>query len=143
MVGSTVRVERTCAALALLISLGFAAAASWELGDSFGAGHFASASAVCTGAENMWRWGVFGPVTHYLARPPLSGDFYCHHTWGIFWVTALFMKALGHHAWACRLPAVLQSALTPPALYCAARALWVKTRRPESYALIGSFSDVA
>ncbi|HEY1537567.1 MAG TPA: glycosyltransferase family 39 protein, partial [Polyangiaceae bacterium] len=87
-------------------------------------GHFASASAVCTSSENMWRWGVLGPIPHHLLRAPLPSDFYCHHPWGIFWVTALFMKAFGHHAWACRLPAALQSALTPPALYLAARALW-------------------
>jgi len=110
--------------LVALVSVGFALAAFWELGDSFGAGHFASASAVCTSSENMWRWGVLGPIPHHLLRAPVPSDFYCHHPWGIFWVTALFMKAFGHHAWACRLPAALQSALTPPALYLAARALW-------------------
>ncbi len=124
MSGSPIRVERVCTALTVVLCLAFAAAALWELGDSFGAGHFASAAAVCTGAENMWRWGVIAPVTHDLARPPMAADFYCHHPWGIFWVTALFMKGLGHHAWACRLPAVLQSGLTPPALYFGARALW-------------------
>jgi hypothetical protein len=34
------------------------------------------------------------------------------------------MKVFGHHAWACRLPAALQSALTVPALYFAGRNLW-------------------
>jgi len=116
--------ERACQVVALLASLGFAASAFWELADSFGAGHFASASAVCTAAENMWRWGVAGPLPHALGRPPVASDFYCHHPWGIFWVSALFMKLFGHHAWACRLPAVLQSAATVPALYLAARALW-------------------
>ncbi|HEY3665437.1 MAG TPA: glycosyltransferase family 39 protein, partial [Polyangiaceae bacterium] len=113
-----------CQALALVATVLFGLAAFWELGDSFGAGHFASASAVCTSAENMWRWGVLGPVPRHLLRPPVPSDFYCHHPWGIFWVTALFMKVFGHHAWACRLPAALQSLLTPPALYLAARALW-------------------
>ncbi len=124
MFGRRISLERVCQALTVLISVGFALAAFWELADTFGAGHFASASAVCTGAENMWRWGVLGPITHQLGREPLPSDFYCHHPWGIFWVTALFMKLLGHHAWACRLPAALQSALTPPALYLAVRALW-------------------
>ena len=116
-----IRASRIVLALA---SVGFAAAAFWELGDSFGAGHFASSSAVCTGAENMWQWGTLGAVPHALYRAPTPGDYYCHHPWGIFWVSALFMKVLGHHAWACRLPAALQSALTVPALYLAARALW-------------------
>ncbi|HKO49416.1 MAG TPA: glycosyltransferase family 39 protein [Polyangiaceae bacterium] len=118
------RLERVCKAVAALASVGFALAAFWELGDTFGAGHFAAASAVCTAAENIWTWGLAGPVTHALAQPPAPGEFYCHHPWGIFWVSALFMKVFGHHAWACRLPAVLQSAFTVPALYFAGRALW-------------------
>lgn len=124
MFGRRISLERVCHALAALISVGFALAAFWELGDTFSAGHFASASAVCTSAENMWHWGVAGPIPRYLAREPLPSDFYCHHPWGIFWVTALFMKALGHHASACRLPAAIQSTLTVPALYLAGRALW-------------------
>jgi len=118
------RLERVCQAVAALASVGFAAAAFWELADTFAAGHFAAASAVCTAAENMWRWGVAAPVTHALAQAPAQSEFYCHHPWGIFWVSALFMKVFGHHAWACRLPGALQSAFTVPALYLAARSLW-------------------
>jgi hypothetical protein len=118
------RLSRVCQAVALLASAGFALAAFWELNDSFGAGHFAASSAVCTAAENMWRWGIGGPVTRALAQAPTRNEFYCHHPWGIYWVSALFMKVFGHHAWACRLPAALQSALTVPALYFTARALW-------------------
>ena len=124
MRGSDRRLERVCEAIALVASLGFAAGAFWELADSFGAGHFAAASAVCTAAENMWRWGVLGPVPHALNHAPAASEFYCHHPWGIFWVSALFMKVFGHHAWACRLPAALQSSLTVPVLYLATRALW-------------------
>lgn len=118
------RLLRVCRAIAILASAGFALAAFWELGDFFGAGHFAAATAVCTAAENMWHWGVAAPVAHELSQPPTSGDFYCHHPWGIFWTSALFMKVLGHHAWACRLPAALQSAMTVPVLYFAARSMW-------------------
>ncbi|MEI9952364.1 MAG: glycosyltransferase family 39 protein [Pseudomonadota bacterium] len=118
------RLERVCQAVALLASVGFALAAFWELGDTFSAGHFAAASAVCTAGENMWHWGIAGPVPHALAQPPTPSEVYCHHPWGIFWVSALFMKVFGHHAWACRLPAALQSALTIPALYFTGRALW-------------------
>jgi len=118
------RLSRVCQAVAGLASFGFALAAFWELGDTFAAGHFAAASAVCTAGENIWRWGLAGPVTHALAQAPMPNEFYCHHPWGIFWISALFMKLLGHHAWACRLPAAIQSALTVPALYFAGRALW-------------------
>ena len=124
MFGRQISLERVCQALAVLVGVGFALAAFWELADTFGAGHFASASAVCTSAENMWRWGVLGPVPRALSGPPVPSDFYCHHPWGIFWVSALFMKLFGHHAWACRLPAVIQSVLTVPSLYLAGRALW-------------------
>jgi dolichyl-phosphate-mannose-protein mannosyltransferase len=118
------RLLHLCRAVAVLASVGFALAAFWELNDTFGAGHFAAATAVCTAAENMWHWGVIGPVTHELSRAPAPSDFYCHHPWGIFWISAPFMKLFGHQAWACRLPAALQSALTVPALYFAGRALW-------------------
>jgi hypothetical protein len=118
------RLERACEIIALFVSVAFAAAAFWELGDSFSAGHYAASSAVCTGAENMWQWGILAPVAHHTLRPPVPSEYYCHHPFGIFWVTALFMKALGHQAWACRLPAAIQSALTPAVLYLAARALW-------------------
>ncbi len=67
---------------------------------------------------------MLGPVPHALTRPPLASEFYCHHPWGIFWVSALFMKLLATTLGQCRLPAVLQSVLTVPALYLAARALW-------------------
>src|SRR6478752_1276260 len=83
--------ERLCQACAVLASVGFALAAFWELGDRFAAGHFAAASAVCTAGENMWRWGIAGPVIHQLGEAPASNEFYCHHPWGIFWVSALFM----------------------------------------------------
>jgi hypothetical protein len=118
------RLLRICQAVAALASVGFALAAFWELGDTFAAGHYAAASAVCTAAENMWQWGVAAPVTRQLSQPPAPSDFYCHHPWGIFWTSAAFMKVLGHHAWACRLPAALQSALTVPALYFTGRSLW-------------------
>lgn len=124
MIAEERRLERACLIGAALATVVFALAAFWELADTFGAGHFASASAVCTSAENMWRWGVLGPVPHAIAAPPLPAEFYCHHPWGIFWVSALFMKLFGHHAWACRLPAVLQSVLTVPVLYLAGRAIW-------------------
>jgi len=116
--------ERVCGLVALVASIGFAAGACWELADTFSAGHFAASSAACTAGENMWQWGIFGPVAHHTLRPPLASEYYCHHPWGMFWISALFMKLFGHHAWACRLPAVLESALIPPFLYLGCRALW-------------------
>src|SRR4029450_8927696 len=68
-------------------------------------GHSSHATAVATAGENIWRWGVLGAVPHYTADPPLAGDFYCHHPWGVFWTAALFVGTFGHHDWVCRLPA--------------------------------------
>jgi len=116
--------ERVCRALVCLISLGFALAAFWELNAPFGAGHFASAAAVCAAAENMWRWGTAAVATRYSLTPPLPSDYYCHHPWGIFWVSVPFVKLFGHHEWACRLPAALESAFTPAVLYAGARRIY-------------------
>ncbi|HEV8245399.1 MAG TPA: glycosyltransferase family 39 protein, partial [Polyangiaceae bacterium] len=118
------RVERAARVVVALVTVGFALAASWEIAGPLAAGHYAAASAVATGGENMWRWGVLAPVTHYLLAPPHDADFYCHHPWGIFWTAALFVKLLGHHFWVCRLPAVLMSASMPPLLYALGRAIW-------------------
>lgn len=115
--------ERLGRALALVATLWFAAAAIWEIGAPFGAGHYAAATAVLTAGENMWRFGTLGPITHIPLGDPSPSDYYCHHPFGIFWTAAVF-SLLGHHDWVCRLPAVLLSACMPVLLYKAARALW-------------------
>jgi len=121
---ATPRGERAALVVLALASVWFALAAIWEIGAPFGAGHYAAATAVATGGENVWRWGVLGAVPHYTLDAPQPGDFYCHHPWGTFWTAALFVKLFGHHDWVCRLPAVLMSASMPPLLYAAGRALW-------------------
>lgn len=118
------RLERACQLVALVASVVFAVGAFWELADTFGAGHFAASSAACTAGENMWQWGTLGALVHHSLRPPVASEYYCHHPLGLFWISALFMKLFGHHAWACRLPAALQSVAMPPLLYLAGRALW-------------------
>lgn len=117
-------VERTARGVVLLSTLWFLAAATWELTGPFAAGHYAAATAVATGGENMWRFGVIGPVPAHPPGEPLGQDFYCHHPWGIFWVAALFVKVFGHEFFVCRLPAVLMSACMPGLLYAFGRAAW-------------------
>jgi hypothetical protein len=96
----------------------------WEIGAPFGAGHYAAATAVAQGGENMLRFGTLGAVPRWLAEPPLPRDYYCHHPWGIFWAAAFFVGTLGHHDVVCRLPAALMSSAMPLLLYGAGRALW-------------------
>ena len=115
--------ERLGRVLAIAATLWFACAALWEIGAPFGAGHYAAATAVLTGGENMWRHATLGPITHVVAGDPSPSDYYCHHPFGIFWTAALF-SLLGHHDWVCRLPAVLMSACMPALLYKAGRAIW-------------------
>src|SRR5687768_18512604 len=71
--------ERVCKLVVLLASVWFALASSWELFAPFGAGHYAAATAVATGGENMLGSGLLGPVPHSPAHVPPAGDFYCHH----------------------------------------------------------------
>jgi hypothetical protein len=108
----------------LIATIWIALVVFWEIGAPFGAGHFAAATAVTTGGENMLRFGIIGAVPRHLAEAPLPHDYYCHHPWGTFWTAAFFVGALGHHDFVCRLPAALMSIAMPPLLYGAGRALW-------------------
>jgi len=110
--------------VAALVSVCFAAAAFWELGGPLGSGHVASSAAVAIAAENMLRWGIAAPVTHYLFQAPTPADWYCHHPFGIFWWQLPFSLLLGHQELALRLPAALLSAATPPVLYAIGRSIW-------------------
>lgn len=118
------RVERIGRIVAALASAWFALAAAWEIAGPFGAGHYASSASVGIAGENIFHWGIIGPVLEYTLQKPTSALFYCHHPWGIYWTTALIVKLFGHHDFACRLAPVLLSAATPPLLYAIGRALW-------------------
>ncbi|HEX6274255.1 MAG TPA: glycosyltransferase family 39 protein [Polyangiaceae bacterium] len=96
----------------------------WEIGAPFGAGHYAAATAVAQGGENMLRFGTLGAVPRWLAEAPLPRDYYCHHPWGVFWTAALFVGVFGHNDFVCRLPAALMSSAMPLLLYGAGRALF-------------------
>jgi hypothetical protein len=95
----------------------------WEIDAPFGAGHYAAATGVFTSAENFWRLGTLAPLPHHPVGVPSNAEFYCHHPFGVFWTAGLF-SWLGHHAWVCRLPAVLMSTAMPALIYGAARALF-------------------
>lgn len=108
----------------LLATLWFASVALWEIDAPFAAGHYAASTAVALAGENMLRYGIAYPVTHVPIAAPTAAECYCHHPFGVFWTSAVFVGALGHENWVCRLPAVVQSALTPLLVYGIARALW-------------------
>lgn len=75
-------------------------------------------------AENMQRHGIVGPVWSYGEAPPTPADYYCHHPWGIFLTTRVFFEVVGRHELACRLPAIVLSALTPLSIFFLGRELF-------------------
>jgi 4-amino-4-deoxy-L-arabinose transferase-like glycosyltransferase len=108
----------------LIATIWIAAISFWEIAAPFGAGHYAAATAVTTGGENMLRHGIIGAVPRFMTEPPAPEDYYCHHPWGTFWTAALFVGVFGHHEFVARLPAALMSSAMPFLLYRAGRALW-------------------
>lgn len=110
--------------MAALFSVGFAAATLWELAAPFGAGHVAASTAIGIAAENMLRWHIAAPVTHYTFARPTPSDWYCNHPFGIFWWQLPFSALLGHRDLACRLPPALLSMATPPLVYLVGRSVW-------------------
>ena len=85
---------RVARAVAALATAGFALAASWELFGPLLAGHYASSASVGIIADNMLRWHIPGPVWEYTATRPSPAAYYCHHPWGIFWMTAILRADL-------------------------------------------------
>ena len=118
------RIELVAKVVVGIATLWFAAAASWELLSPLAVGHWASNAAVGIAAENMWKWKILGPVAIYVTEAPTPASYYCNHPWGVFWTTAVFVKVLGHHDVACRLPAILMSSLSTPLVYAIGRQLW-------------------
>ncbi|MDI1433970.1 ArnT family glycosyltransferase [Polyangium sorediatum] len=121
---ASAREARIARALVALATAWFFLVAAWEMFGPVLAGHWASTASMGIIAENMLRWGIPGPVWEYTASRPGPDLYYCHHPWGIFWVTAFFMKIVGRHDVVCRLAAILLSAATPPLLYAIGRSIW-------------------
>ncbi|MFO0616251.1 MAG: glycosyltransferase family 39 protein [Polyangiaceae bacterium] len=115
---------RVSRALVGVATIWFALVASWELFGPLLAGHYASAASMGIIADNMKRWGIIAPVWVYTDKPPTPDLYYCHHPWGIFWVTRVFLWIFGRHDFVCRLPAVVWSVATVPLLGSLGRMLY-------------------
>jgi 4-amino-4-deoxy-L-arabinose transferase-like glycosyltransferase len=102
----------------------FALTSFWEMFGALGAGHYASNASMGIIAENMGTHRIIAPVWEYTDGPPDKSLYYCHHPWGIFWITRVFIAVLGHHDYVCRLPAVVLSVLTVPLVHGIARHLY-------------------
>lgn len=116
--------ERAGLGLAAAACLWFFLAAAWGIFAIPQGGHFASTAAAGVMADNMWHWKILAPVWEYTDGPPSPSQYYCHHPWGVFWLTALFFRVFGYRDFVLVLPAVVMSALTPALLFSLARRAW-------------------
>lgn len=115
---------RVSRALIVIATIWFAIVACWELFGPILAGHYASTASMGIIADNMKRWGIIAPVWLYTPKAPTPDLYYCHHPWGIFWVTRLFFAIFGRHDFVCRLPPILLSVATVPLLAGIGRMLF-------------------
>lgn len=111
-------------AIAALAAVWLLVTGTWEITGPLGPGIDAISSQTALGAENMLRWRVLEPITQPTLLPPTAADCTFYRPFGIFWTSAPLLGLFGHHAWVCRLPAVLETALSPLLLYGLGRALW-------------------
>jgi hypothetical protein len=113
------RIDKIAIVFAWLFGTWFVLAATWgvfgrPLGGHIGAGHAATAML----AEQIVRWKIPYPAFDwFLATPPSKASYYCHHPFGMYWISAVFYALFGHRDINAALPAVLSSIATVPLLW--------------------------
>jgi 4-amino-4-deoxy-L-arabinose transferase-like glycosyltransferase len=119
-------VDRMALATMLLASAWFVFAAAWGMFGIPTAGHLGAGSAATVmSSEPMLLWKVAYPSwAWYTGAPPLKDVYICHHPFGTYYLSALFVWIFGHHDFVVHLPTVLMSAAIPPLLYGIARERW-------------------
>ncbi len=105
-------------------TLWYALALGWCLFARVGAGHDALTASRGIMADNMIRWGIWGPVREYTIEPPGVDLYYTHHPFGTYWMVGLLARVFGRHAFVPRLGPVLMSIATPPLIYAIGRRIW-------------------
>lgn len=111
--------ERLAIGVAVSAGVAFAAAAAWGMFLIPGGGHIGAGSAGTTMmAEQMLRWKLAYPAFGwYEPGPPSPVEYYCHHPFGMYWLSAVALALFGHQHFVVYLPAVLLSAGTVPLVY--------------------------
>jgi hypothetical protein len=118
-VRSPFTLERVARALAWTAGLSFAFAAAWGIDQTPGGGDSDSGSAGTTGAS----WAIahfkiaYPSGDWYALTPPGPETYYCHHPFGVFYFSVLFLWTFGHRDFVVHLAPVLMSIAIPPLLY--------------------------
>ncbi len=104
----------------------FAFCAFWGIAAMPTAGHLGAGSAVSTMiAEASLQWHTVYPLWDwYRVVDPYPAAVYTHHPFGVYWMSAVFVKLLGHRDIVCNLPAAMMSASMPPLLYRIGKRAW-------------------
>ena len=120
------RVDRVAQAVLILASAWFAFSAAWGMFGIPGGGHLGAGSAATTmGAEQMVRWKILYPAWGWYSGVEPTKDLYiCHHPFGTYYLTAIFLWIFGHRDFVVHLPTVLMSVAIPPLLFGIARERW-------------------
>ena len=118
--------ERFATIVAAIACVWFGLAAAWGMFGTIGAGHIGGgASGTAMMAEQMVRWKIGYPAWDWYGSAPPSPDaYYCHHPFGMYWLSAFFLWIFGHRDFVVILPAVLVNAAIPPLLYSIGKQHW-------------------
>jgi hypothetical protein len=126
MVPVRVPVERIARAIAILASVWFAFAAAWGLCEIPGSGHLGGGSAGgALLAQPIASLHILYPSWDYFAKsPPPPASYYCHHPFGVHYLSALALLIFGKRDIVVHLPTVLMSICIPPLLFSLGRKEW-------------------
>jgi hypothetical protein len=109
----------------VLASGWFVFAAAWGLFEIPASGHLGAGSAATTMAsEPMLQYHIVYPSWAWYTGAPSKDLYICHHPFGTYYFSALFLWIFGHHDFVVHLPTVLLSAAIPPLLYGISREKW-------------------
>jgi hypothetical protein len=118
--------ERVARGVAVVACAWFAFAAAWGCFQIPGAGHNdGSSAAVALHALPIVRWHILYPSSDtFGTSPPSPVTYYCHHPFGVFYLSALTEFVFGKHDIVVHLPAILMSIAIPPLLFSIAKKHW-------------------